>query len=356
MKAITIPALSDLHGHYRQDKMIERVCPSTARYAGRTLAMPNTTPAIATMNDARLYHARLSGQMPRTDVLMSFKLTPETQPVDISDMQFFPKIVAGKLYPAGVTTNSSHGGITQEVLSEPNKHTWFGDLLDAMQECDLVLCLHGEMPDQEDPLEREPDFLPFVSWVLDHFPRLRVVLEHITTAKSVEFVREKSNGNLAATITAHHLFIHLGHVFGCAVHDNMGYGNAKLHPHLFCWPVAKRPSDRKALQDAALSGDPRFFLGSDTAPHAVETKETACGCAGVFTAPVLPEILVSFFEEHFGLDKINHFVAYFGDDFYRLPRQEGTIQLERREWKVPSKVQGIVPFLAERMLPWILRK
>lgn len=355
MNEITIPALSDYHGHYRQHSMVDRVCPSTARYAGRTLAMPNTTPAICSMEDARLYHSRLSKAMARTDVLATFKLTPETTPLEVSDMALFPKIVAGKLYPAGVTTNSHQGGIGQDVLTEPNKHTWFGDTLDMMQQCGLVLCLHGEMPEQEDPMEREPDFLPFVSWVLDHFPRLRVVLEHITTAKSVQFVQEKSNGNLSATITAHHLLIHMGHIFGSAVRDNLGYGDAKIHPHLFCWPIAKKPGDRKALQDAALSGDPRFFLGSDTAPHAIETKEASCGCAGIFTAPVLPEILVSFFEEHFALDKIGGFVAYFGDDFYRQPRQQGTIQLERREWKVPSKVQGVVPFLAERTLPWMLR-
>lgn len=354
---IEIPALSDFHVHLRQGEMARRVAPYTARTCGRCLLMPNTTPSIANAPVLRAYRRECDPLLQGVDVLYSFKLFygPEaaanTTP-DMVDALHQNDCTAGKLYPSGVTT-ASHDGVPLDVLCNPEKYTAFADVLAQMERRGMVLSIHGEMPGEEDPLLREAHFLGFVDWTADRFPKLRIVLEHITTRDAVVFVK-RAGSNVSATITAHHLLLHLGHVLGSACNDGLGYGDGKLHPHNFCHPVPKRPADREALQTVVLQGDPQFFLGSDSAPHPRDAKEASCGCAGVFSAPVLPAVLAEFFAERDALDQLEGFTSRYGDAFYRRMQTERRIRLEREPWQVPDAYDGVVPFLAGRHLAWRL--
>jgi dihydroorotase len=283
---------------------------------------------------------------------------PTTTTDTVRECEGKPWIAGFKLYPAGVTTHSADG-VTAEVINDPDLHTAFGDVLDAMQAANLVLCLHGEHPDEDDPFEREPKFLRFVHWLLTTFPKLRVVMEHITTMASVDFVKFYGRPErLAATITAHHLMVHHGHMCGSASsagEQRFGCGDGRLHPHLFCWPIAKRPSDREALVRAATSGNPCFFLGSDSAPHPIPAKESACGCAGVYSAPVLPEAIVQVFADRDRVDNLSAFVAESGDRFYgRKPVAAPPLRAVRQKWTVPATVDEVVPFLAGCQLDWLV--
>lgn len=355
MSVLEVPALSDYHVHLRQGPQMALYAARSAQHSGRVLAMPNTTPPLATGFEAADYAAAAARHASGCEVLAAVKLLPTTTTADVLATSGMPQVPAFKLYPAGVTTHSGDG-IGRDVLADPGAagHAWFADLLGAMERADKVLCLHGEMPGQDDPFEREPDFLPFVDWVLATFPRLRVVVEHASTAAAVRLVADRSDRGkrVAATITAHHLVIHVGHVLGSAGSDGLGYGDGKIHPHLFCWPVAKRPADRESLLWAATSGMPCFFLGSDSAPHAVAAKETACGCAGVYSAPVLPEVLAGVFASRDALDRLPAFVAHSGDQFYGRPPTGRTIRLRPGRWPVFDTVDGVVPFLAGRTLDW----
>ena len=335
--------------------MMNAVTPYTRRYAGRVLAEPNTVPPIVDTVGAMAYGHTLRQLMPGVDVLVAVKMMRSTKPGDLRELIRSGLAAAVKLYPEGVTTHSGDG-VPEAVLRKPDAHTWIGDQLDVMQKSGGVLQMHGEMPGQEDPLTREPDFFPFVEWVLTNFPRLRVSLEHITTDAAVKFVDEKASRGalIAGTITVHHLIIHLGHLLGSACSDGWQYGDGKLHPHLHCWPCAKRPGDRNQLIWAATSGRPWFFLGSDTAPHPKDAKEAACGCAGVFTAPVLPEALVQVFDDQNAIDRLPGFAANFGDRFYGKSPTSRTLRLVPQPWTVPELTAGVVPFLAGRMLRWSL--
>lgn len=329
----------------------------SARYCGRLLAMPNTTPPVVAPSDAVRYGQSIKSAVPEgLDVLLAVKLVPSTGPSIVRACAAVPGVAAFKLYPAGVTTHSADG-IPAEVIDSPNLHPWLCDVLAAMQECDLVLCLHGEHPDEDNPFEREPLFHPFVRWVLATYPRLRVVMEHITRARSVEFVyRYADTGRLGATITAHHLMLHFGHLCGTAASSRerrIRCGDGKLHTHNFCMPVVGLPSDREALVLAATSGHPSFFLGSDSAPHPVSDKEAACGCAGIYSAPVLPEVLTQTFADRDAIVSLPAFVAGNGDRFYRRPPADGhPVVVRRRKWTVPDRVNGFEPFLAGCTLDW----
>ena len=355
--SLTIPALSDYHLHLRQGDLVDTLAPISARTCGRVLVMPNTDPAIYRPDLLRAYKSRISHWMPETDVLMTFKILPDMPPSMVTDLAKVGA-VAGKLYPAGATTNSQDG-VSAEILRNPDNSKWLESFLDKMQEGNLVLCLHGEMPDEPDPLEREYEFLNFVAWVVDNYPTLRIVLEHITTRDAVNFI-SYCPLRVAATITLHHLMFHLGHVMGSASLPNgLIEQDGKLHPHLFCWPCAKRPSDRDALVKAVLSETPKFFLGSDSAPHDVYLKQSASCCAGVFTAPVLAQGLAHFFDSHNAIGKIEGFTSRFGDTFYRRKTIERRITLVRRPYVVPESIPGpqgspisFVPFLAGKTLGW----
>jgi dihydroorotase len=265
---------------------------------------------------------------------MTIKIVPSTTPATIREAKA-AGVVAGKLYPEGVTTNSSDG--VRDFME-------LADVFGAMAEAGLVLCLHGETPDAF-CLDREEAFLAEVlPTIAASFPGLRIVLEHVSTAAAVEWVRGQAPAgahDVAATITVHHLLLTLDDVVG-----------GMLAPHHFCKPVAKRPADRAAIVAAAVSGDPRFFLGTDSAPHLRAAKEAAHGCAGVFTAPVALPLLAARFDEHDALDRLEAFCSGHGARFYGLPGNEGTVQLVREPWTVPADCAGVVPLAAGTTLPW----
>lgn len=293
--------------------------------------MPNLVPAVTNGGDVDAYRRRIVAVSPVSFwPLMTFKLLPATRREDVVDAHG-AGAVAGKLYPEGVTTNSEDG--VSDVRS-------LYPALEAMQDCGLILCVHGERPGSF-VLDREQDYLPVLTQIVTDFPRLRVVLEHVTTAAAVAWVSGMRD-RVAATITVHHLLTTLDDVIG-----------GSLDPHAFCKPVPKCPSDRDTLVRAAISGDPRFFLGTDSAPHSIDRKERS-GCAGVFSAPVALEALVQVFEDSGRLDGLEAFASEHGARFYGIPLNEGHVSLVRDPWTVPDSYGEHRPFLAGRELRWRL--
>jgi dihydroorotase len=340
MRRITLTRPDDMHVHLREGTMLQAVVKHTAAQFARALVMPNTEEPILTADAALDYYIRIKEVSPaHFTPLMTIKITDKTTPQLIEQCDS-TCVVAGKVYPEGVTTNSEDG---VRVV---------GDLypvFEAMEKIGMVLCLHGEVPaDPDDPndwvLDRELKFLARFRDIVRTFPKLRVVLEHITTEAAVETVYSLPD-NAAATITVHHLLL---------THNDLVGGTLK--PHYFCKPLAKRPSDRRALLGAATSGNPKFFLGTDSAPHLRGKKECASGCAGVFTAPVAMPLLLALFEEHasslFALDRLKHFTSVFGARFYGLLQNRDAITLEENSWTVPGEYDGVVPFKAEETLKW----
>jgi dihydroorotase len=293
--------------------------------------MPNTTKPILTARDAVRYREEIIFETPVWfKPLMTIKLVRSTTPEVIADAKD-AGVVAGKVYPEGVTTNSDDGVRNVKEL--------YG-VFEAMEKAGMILCLHGEVPDAF-CLDREDAFLLALEDIATTFPKLKIVLEHITTASAAHVVTVLP-ANVAATITVHHLFITLDDVIG-----------GMLSPHNFCKPVAKRPHDREALLRAAVSGNPKFFLGTDSAPHAAEKKECASGCAGCFTAPMALPALASIFDREGALNKLEAFTSTFGAEFYGLPLNEGEISLVKEDWRIPQ-VCGVVPFMAGKTLSWRL--
>jgi len=320
----------DFHVHLRTGTMLEDVAYLTARQFKRALIMPNTIPPILTARDVRRYRREIDFLTPWLNPLMTIQITDATTPAMIDDA-IAVDAVAGKVYPLGVTTNSQNG-----ITSFEKKYPVF----EKMQETGMALPIHGELPDPECfCLNRETGFFHIVSEISHNFPSLKIILEHITTEAATVFVLHHKN--VAATITVHHLLLTLDDVVG-----------GMLHPHHFCKPIAKYPSDRSALIKAATSGFPRFFFGSDSAPHLRENKECSNGCAGVFSAPVALPLLVQIFNKHNALDKLENFTSGFGADFYGLPRNEGKKKLIEKDWVVPQQYDGIVPFMTGETLHW----
>lgn len=321
--------------------MLEEVLPYTARQFQRALVMPNTEPPILTADDAMRYREEIlsaCGGRHRSsfEPLMSMQIVPETSPAQILAARH-AGVIAGKIYPRGMTTNSENGVLDYEKLTP---------IYEAMESCGMVLSLHGESPDpMVFCLDREAAFLDTLRWIAERFPGLRIVLEHVTTERAVRTI-EALPGNVAATITVHHLFLTLDDVAG-----------GKLKPHYFCKPLAKRPSDRDAVVYAALSGNPKFFLGTDSAPHPRESKECAACSAGIFTAPVAMPMLAEFFEQHGQLDKLEWFTSVFGAQFYDLQQNQGGLRLERCDEPVPTEELpatdgGVVYFSHPRLQRW----
>ncbi len=358
----SLPRPSDYHTHFRQGEMLKTVAPYTARRCGRALLMPNTTPPIASARAVVRYYGEVIPHMDSCEPVMTLKLMPYTTPVIIKEA-FGVGAKAAKLYPEGVTNNSEDGipapwlqtaeradtGICVGNLLNPHLSKNLQDSLGAMEKLGMVLCLHGEMPGRDTitPGAHQPDkidsFLPWVRWVLNNYPKLRVVLEHITTKREVNFIRWCSiNFNIAATITAHHLVIRLEDIIG-----------GKLRPHLFCKPIAKFEEDRLALLGAVMSGEGSFFLGTDNAPHPITVKECEECCAGVWF-PNWLEYLVGVFEEAGKLDVLPAFTSIFGDTFYKLPTVGGELTLIKEPWKVPHEENGLKPFLGGKTLSWQL--
>jgi dihydroorotase len=337
MKRFQMAAANDMHLHLRQDnpKMLAGVVSHTAKRCKRALVMPNTKVPVTTAADVVRDRKKIKEYCGYMEPLMTIKIDAETSP-GIVKFAHEEGTIAGKIYPEGVTTNSE-SGITRDMFNKPPQQ--FQDTLAEMERCGMVLCLHGEMPGYE-VLEREAQFLWWVEWVLSHYPKLKVVLEHITDSRSVDLVSSHPD-RLAATITVHHLVYTLDDVIG-----------DKINPHAFCKPVAKLHKDRSALRAAAIFGGPKFFLGTDSAPHLKENKECSHGCAGVFTAPVMTEVLAGVFEGFNSLSSLEDFMTRRGEEFYGLPRVEDKITLEKERWQVPEVISGVVPMHAGEFLEW----
>jgi dihydroorotase len=335
MESLTIRRPDDWHVHLRDGAMLQTVAPYTARQFARAIVMPNLAPPITNVELARAYRQRIvaaAGQ--NFTPLMTCYLTDETQPDELERGFKDGVWVAAKLYPANATTNSASG-----VIDVRNIYP----ALARMEEIGMVLCVHGEVTDPNvDVFDREAMFIDRVlQRLVQDFPALKIVLEHITTQDAVEFVKDHTK--VAATVTPHHLVINRNALFA-----------GGLRPHAYCLPVAKREEHRLAVRRAAVSGLPNVFLGTDSAPHPREAKESACGCAGIFNAPFALESYAQVFEEEGALDKLEAFASVNGPRFYGLPLNEGTITLERTEVEVPAEIGGLVPFHAGETLRWRL--
>jgi dihydroorotase len=342
MDRLTLRRPDDWHLHLRDGAALESVVGDTARRFARAIVMPNLKPAIRTTAQALHYRDRILGALPEDtgfEPLMTLYLTDDTPPEEISRAKLSGRVFGVKLYPAGATTHSDEG-VTRISRCF---HT-----LEKMQEVGLPLLVHGESTDPAiDVFDREQVFIEeTLGPMLERFPGLKVVLEHITTREAADFV-EVTGPNIAATITAHHLLLNRNALF-------LG----GIRPHHYCLPVLKRETHREALVEAATSGNPKFFLGTDSAPHPRNLKEAACGCAGMYTAHAAIELYATAFEEAGALDKLEGFASTFGAQFYGLPLNKGTITLAREEWRIPERVPfgagELVPLRAGETLPWKL--
>ena len=335
---LTLRRPDDWHVHLRDGPMLEAVAPFTARQFARAIVMPNLTPPVTTVEAAEAYRERiLAAAGPAFTPLMTCYLTDDADPDELRRGFEEGVWVAAKLYPAHATTNSAHG-----VIAVANIYP----ALEAMQRIGMPLLVHGEVTDPEvDIFDREKAFIDRVfAPLLKDFPGLKSVFEHITTADAAAFVAEGPE-TLAATVTPQHLIINRNALFA-----------GGLRPHAYCLPVAKREEHRLAVRRAATSGSPKFFLGTDSAPHAVEKKESDCGCAGIFNAPFALESYASVFEEEGALDRLEAFASENGPRFYGLPLNEERVVLERVETEVPGSYAAagtaVVPFHAGETLRW----
>ena len=338
---LTLTRPDDWHLHVRDGDILSDVVPATAACFGRAIIMPNLVPPVTTAADATAYRERILAAAKGTafEPLMTLYLTESMTPETIREAKA-AGVVAAKLYPAGATTNSDSG-----VKDIRNIYP----VLEAMADCGMLLLVHGEVTDADiDIFDREKVFLERVmAPTLEAFPNLKVVLEHITTADSAEFVQQHTGDNLAATLTPQHLMYNRNHMLV-----------GGIRPHLYCLPILKRNRHQKALRDAVASGDKRFFLGTDSAPHAKDRKEAACGCAGCYSAYGAIGLYADIFEELGILDKLEAFASFNGPDFYGLPRNTDTITLVRELWTMPAELPladgTIVPLKAGETVHWRL--
>ncbi len=343
MTQLTLTMPDDWHLHFRDGDMLAETVPATARCFRRAVVMPNLVPPVTTGELASAYRQRILAAAPAGsdfEPVMTIYLTNQTTPADIIAAKQ-AGVLAAKLYPAGATTNS-HGGVSDVTKLAP--------VLDTMIEQDMLFLVHGEVTDDEvDIFDREKVFIDrYLSQIVQRHPALRVVLEHITTGDAASFVQEAS-ANVAATITPQHLLLNRNHLLV-----------GGIRPHNYCLPVLKRRTHQEALRSAVASGSPKFFLGTDSAPHAKHRKETACGCAGCYSAWSAIELYAQVFEELGALDKLEGFASFYGADFFKLPRNTRTITLEKQPWTVPAEItlpdgSPIVPFFAGETLNWRLK-
>ena len=334
LQSLTIRRPDDWHVHLRDGAMLEQVAPWTSRQFARAIIMPNLAPPVTTVAAAAAYRDRIRvAAGPGFEPLMTAYLTDEADPAQLASGFEQGIWVAAKLYPAGATTNSASG-----VTAIRHIHP----ALERMQAIGMVLCVHGEVTDPDvDVFDREAVFIDRVlAPLVDDFPDLKIVFEHITTAEAADFVRD-APPTVAATITPQHLHINRNALFA-----------GGLRPHAYCLPVAKREAHRLAMRQAAVSGSPKFFLGTDSAPHARSAKESACGCAGIFNAPYALESYAAVFDEEGALDRFEGFASEHGATFYGLPLNAGQVTLERVEQIIPDEIGGLVPFHAGESLHW----
>jgi dihydroorotase len=338
--SLSITRPDDWHCHLRDGEVMASVVGATARQFGRAIVMPNLKPPVVDVKQATEYRGRILAALPKGSAfqpLMTLYLTDNTPPGEIARARASGIVQAVKYYPAGATTNSALG------VSDIRK---CDAVLEAMQASGMPLLIHGEVTDPGvDVFDRESVFLErTLGALVKRFPKLKVVVEHITTTEAVSFV-ESAPANVGATITAHHLLMSRNALF-----------SGGIRPHHYCLPVLKRESHRQALVKAATSGNPKFFLGTDTAPHPRGMKEHECGAAGMYTAHAALELYAEAFEAAGALDRLEGFASHFGADFYGLPRNAGKVTLERAEWEVPREypfgAETVVPLRAGQKLRW----
>jgi dihydroorotase len=339
-ETLTITRPDDWHAHLRDGEAMADVVGATAKQFARAIVMPNLKPPVVDVKKAAAYRARILAALPQRakfEPLMTLYLTDDTKPSEIAKAKASGFVKAVKYYPAGATTNSA-SGVTDIRKCDP--------VFEAMQAEGVPLLVHGEVTDPEvDIFDRETVFLERVlAPLVKRFPKLKVVVEHITTHEAAAFV-ERASGYVGATITAHHLLLNRNAIFA-----------GGINPHHYCMPVLKREPHRRALLKAATSGNARFFLGTDSAPHPRSAKESCCGAAGVYTAHAAIELYAEAFESAGALDKLEAFASFNGADFYGMPRNGAKLKLEKRAWKVPESYafggDTVVPMRAGATIAW----
>lgn len=331
MNEITIIKPDDFHNHLRQGDLMTHLVKETAKVFARTLVMPNLVPPITTPEDIQRYHNELKAVGTDLEFLMTFKVMPDTDPNSVSDLKTAGAIV-GKLYPMGVSTHSEDG--VQDINA-------LFPLFEAMQQQDLVLCIHGEMPEVDD-MKAEEAFLPTLIDIHQNFPTLRIVLEHVSTKAAVTALESLPN-TVGATVSVHHLLLTI---------DDVRKGD-HIQPHHYCRPLCKTEGDRLALLEVVMAGNPRYFLGTDSAPHVRESKEVVGEpMRGVYTTPVAMPLLAQLFEENDRLAQLQAFSSEFGADFYQIPQNNSELQLLKKAWTVPEEYFGVVPLSAGEQLRW----
>lgn len=340
MPSITLTRPDDWHLHLRDGAALKAVLPHTVRQFARAIVMPNLKPPVRSVADAAAYRDRITAAIPagaQFEPLMTLYLTDNTSPEDIFAAKEAQFVKAVKYYPAGATTNSD-AGVTDIRKCDR--------VFEAMQQVGMPLLLHGEVTDQAiDVFDREKVFIEqYLIPLKQRFPRLRIVLEHITTADAVQFVMA-ADSTVAATITPQHLLFNRNSLF-----------RGGIRPHYYCLPILKREEHRQALLQVATSGNPKFFLGTDSAPHGRDRKENACGCAGCFSALHALELYAEAFESADALDKLEGFASFYGPDFYQLPRNTEQITLTKTTWRIPDELlfveSGLVPLRAGQDITW----
>lgn len=340
MKELTITMPDDWHAHFRDNEVLGETVPASARQFGRSVAMPNLKPPVTNAQLAKEYEARILENRPKGSEftpIVTLYLTNATTSEEIKEAKSVG-VLAAKLYPSGATTNSSAGVNNIEKMYP---------IFETMAEVGMLLLIHGEVTDGEiDIFDREKVFIEtYLEKIVSTFPKLKIVLEHITTKDAAEFVMNAPD-NVAATITPQHLMLN---------RNDLLVGGVK--PHYYCLPILKRNIHQKALREAVASGTKKIFLGTDSAPHMKQDKESACGCAGCYSAPAAIELYAHIFEELGALDKLEGFASHYGADFYGLPRNPQTITLVKKTWTIPNEIQvkgasSIVPFWAGNEVHW----
>jgi dihydroorotase len=336
MKTLTITRPDDCHLHVRNGAMLKTILPHTARQFARAIIMPNLKPPVTTVAQALAYREEILQAIPdgvNFTPLMTLYLTASTTIDEIKRAAECEYIHAFKLYPAGATTNSD-AGVADVTKIYP--------LLAALEKYDLPLLIHGEVTDEDcDIFDRERVFIErYLLAMVTNFPALRIVLEHVTTQEAVQFVESVSD-KIAATITPQHLLFNRNVILA-----------GGIKPHYYCLPILKRETHRLALVRAVTSGNPKFFLGTDSAPHLTYLKENSCGCAGCYSAFAALELYAEAFENANALDKLEGFASFYGADFYDLPRNVGTVTLEKYDWIIPASYDEITPLKSGELLQW----
>lgn len=341
MQTITLLQPDDAHTHLRDGAYLQTTVPPTAQQFARAIVMPNLKPPVTTLTALKAYKQRILTALPagvHFEPLMTLYLTDSMTPEHIVEAALSRQVIGLKLYPAGVTTNAEAGVRHIERLDP---------LFAAMEAHDLPLLIHGEVSDPSvDIFDRERYFLTYLEQLVHKFPALRIVLEHITTREAVQFVTSAPS-TVAATITPHHLLLNRNHLL-----------SGGIHPHYYCLPVLKRHTHQEALIVAATSGNPKFFLGTDSAPHTIRMKETSCGCAGIYSAHAAIALYIEAFAGVGALDKLEAFGSHYAADFYRLPPNVRQITLIQKPWRVPEELafgdETLVPLWAGETLQWQL--